>query len=663
MVVRNIFIPVLIVLTLSVSGQKPASRFVLGKLTDTVDKSTVLELHIVDRKTGKPLPARLNIQCSDGNHVDGSGRGLYADGRFFVDGRTSITCPAGRTSISVGSGPEYVPLMLEIDLTEGKHSVVEAQLEQWFSTAARGWYSGDNHVHAQHDSKAAVKTDLVYTALQARANGLDYVTEAGSHIAVDHDNDLSSDDFIFTAADEVRPGVFVGHLNTPGISEPLGKRWLAGIRKQPLPAQAITTKVAELGGVTIYTHPLMPRHQLHWMGAAELWSDMVHRRCADGIDVDNLSTELLLYAALNLGNKMAVSSSSDAALGRTKTLSPGGRRVYSHADRFTYERIIDGIRQGRTFATNGGPLFAFLTVDGKQLGETVSWQQRELVRANIEVHGLHRVDVAELIVNGAVVQSFRFNGSRLKTTVNIRVSEAPGWVLLRARDSDGNWVVTSPVYLDGSVDFQPPTFAGAAIFEINNTARGVQLRREFHAHAIVSVSPDQNLRTVIIQKDGKIWKSFSAGTPAQEYRLTPVTEFGDNYEASYVFVKDKKGRANHFQADWPVSQSGWYSLSGVTQDGESVATDAVYYDAGSTVSHEISSARVVGWRTELVLHGYGEDLPLAEIKLPFEGDHWWYPKNAYSMMTAVLDGYSYSEGPWGKSEGKRRFKAIKNRVQ
>ena len=66
----------------------------------------------------------------------------------------------------------------------------------------------------------------------------------------------------------------------------------------------------------IHTHPLTPPHQMHWMGAAEVLSDAVLGRCADALDLDGQASELLWFAVLNLGNRVAASSYTDCALGR-----------------------------------------------------------------------------------------------------------------------------------------------------------------------------------------------------------------------------------------------------------------------------------------------------------------------------------------------------------
>ena len=46
----------------------------------------------------------------------------------------------------------------------------------------------------------------------------------------------------------------------------------------------------------------------------------------DALDVDGQARELLWFAVLNLGNRVACSSSTDCALGRRSTPSPGDRR-------------------------------------------------------------------------------------------------------------------------------------------------------------------------------------------------------------------------------------------------------------------------------------------------------------------------------------------------
>src|SRR5262249_51196854 len=54
-----------------------------------------------------PLPVRVVVTASDGTHPDGSGRGVYANGRFFAESSFSVELPSGRTAIALRSGPDY----------------------------------------------------------------------------------------------------------------------------------------------------------------------------------------------------------------------------------------------------------------------------------------------------------------------------------------------------------------------------------------------------------------------------------------------------------------------------------------------------------------------------------------------------------------------------
>ena len=69
---------------------------------------------------------------------------------------------------------------MDVEAKAGARSGSGPGCRRWFAPEERGWFGGDNHVHAQHDATAAIRTDLEFTALQARADGLSYVTEADS---------------------------------------------------------------------------------------------------------------------------------------------------------------------------------------------------------------------------------------------------------------------------------------------------------------------------------------------------------------------------------------------------------------------------------------------------------------------------------------------------
>jgi hypothetical protein len=639
------------------AGPAPGGHRVVEErpLADPKRAEIVLEARSAGTRP-RPLPVRVIVTAPDGSHPDGSGHGVYADGRFFADGRFTVRVPPGPTRVQLGSGPNYVPLDFRVTARAGRGLRVRAALRRWFAPEARGWYGGDNHVHAQHDEGAQVRTGLDYAALQARADGLSFITEAGSNVSYDLVDKLDTKDFLLRYAPELRPGPFVGHRNTPGIAHPIPAERYEQFVRRPLPTPAITAAVHELGGAVIYTHPLTPVHQLHWMGSAEALSDAVLGRCADAFDTDSRATELLWFALLNLGNRVAVSSYTDCALGRAETPSPGDRRVYCHAGEFTYPAIVRALRQGRTFATNGGPVFPFFTLDGREPGDTIPDGADHTLRARVEVRSLYPLRRAELYGRGRVVKTFDVASKKGEVRLAHDFPAAGGgaWYAFRAEDSRGHWALTSPVYVGPR---RPPRESSAVLLEVSNHTRYVELRRDFFAHLIVTVRPGDALKEVRLLRDGAVVRSFK---PGAGNRLTggqvPVTGPAGEYGPGWVWHREG-GSPVHFQADWPVKGGGWYSARATTATGRVLTSDALHYDAREPNSRALSVARLRGGDTEFSLWGYGEEMPLSAVRVPFRGDHWWYPDHTFWRVRAHFGGPPEVLEGGGNRRAAGRFRA------
>ena len=230
-----------------------ASRLNVVKTESIPGDDAELQIEVVEQGTGgestNRLPARVTITDSGKKHPDGSGRGVYADGRFFVDGQFTVKVPAGETQVLIQCGPHTVPLDEKVTAVKGAGTQLRVSMERWFDPQKLGWYCGDNHVHTQHDRKTAIRVGPEYTALQARANDLAFITEADTEITSEMGREYDTETFLYRAAPEIRPGPFVGHLNTPGISHPLPPDRYQQLVKRPLPRQSLHAAVAGRGSV------------------------------------------------------------------------------------------------------------------------------------------------------------------------------------------------------------------------------------------------------------------------------------------------------------------------------------------------------------------------------------------------------------------------------
>jgi hypothetical protein len=393
------------------------------------------------------------------------------------------------------------------------------------------------------------------------------------------------------------------------------------------------------------------------MGATESLCDAILGNCADAFDVSNRGEELIWFAILNLGNRIAVSGSTDAVLLRRDTIPPGARRVYAKAGKLDYKSIVEAIRKGRTFATNGGPIFPFFNIDGKEVGEVIEISSRNGFRGKLEIHHLHPLKSVEIIRKGKIYadllrEAKSVSSSQFTTSFMFDIEEGEkAWYVARVEDERGNWAITSPIYFSKPNSRTPR--ASLIAMEIGNFTRFCELRPQFYVHIIVSTSLGR-LKRVLLLRDGKILREFSSeeGNFTPSGKL-PVTEMDGEYQEGWTWHPNP-ARAYHFQADYPVKESGWYKVIVETESGKA-SSDEIYFDGENPNSQQISLLNLKGENMELRLWGYGEEMAIKDIMLPFEGDHWWYPQNEFWEIEASFEGHRYLYSG-GYEKAKERFK-------
>lgn len=101
---------------------------------------------------GKPTTARFTITDAAGRVYPPQAKRLAPD-LFFqkqvyrADGGV-ILLPPGKFRVEAGRGPEYRLLRQDIEVRPAESGTLTAKLERWIDPVARGWYSGDHHIHA-----------------------------------------------------------------------------------------------------------------------------------------------------------------------------------------------------------------------------------------------------------------------------------------------------------------------------------------------------------------------------------------------------------------------------------------------------------------------------------------------------------------------------------
>lgn len=102
---------------------------------------------------GQPTTAAFVIRDTQGRVYPNPARRLAPDFFFHdqvyrADGET-VRLPPGQYVVEVSRGPEYIVQKYPLTVhAERRTQRADFQLQRWIHPAARGWYSGDHHVHA-----------------------------------------------------------------------------------------------------------------------------------------------------------------------------------------------------------------------------------------------------------------------------------------------------------------------------------------------------------------------------------------------------------------------------------------------------------------------------------------------------------------------------------
>src|SRR5262249_53073718 len=68
----------------------------------------------------------------------------------YAHHKAEYELPAGRYEASVVHGPEYHEARVTFEIRPGETTAQAVALKRWTNSRARGWYSGESHIHANY---------------------------------------------------------------------------------------------------------------------------------------------------------------------------------------------------------------------------------------------------------------------------------------------------------------------------------------------------------------------------------------------------------------------------------------------------------------------------------------------------------------------------------
>ncbi len=427
-----------------------------------------LRVSVLDDDTGRPTPAMVQLvwkTCGldrrPSTAIDltpqfnGQGRltsqrpailpGALARSYWCVDGPFDMAVPPGEWEIAIRRGAEHTAIIERFTLRAGEREERIYRPRRWIDMPARGWFSGDDHVHCRILSDA--DADRLMSYVRAEDIWLANVVKMGDIRRTFFEQRGFGRDFrVIRDARVLSPGQEcprthqqIGHtlaMNTTSLVRDTEQYYLYDTVFDAIHAQGGLTGYAHVNADLFFVHRDMsvnvPRGKVDF---------------AEVLQFGNLGTTLW-YEFLDLGMPLTAASGSDIPWGGT--IGEGRMLAYLGRPTFTADAWFDAVRAGRTFVTSG-PMLE-LDVEGALPGATLEIDADRAVRVRARIAADPARGGArelEIVAHGEVVASRRAGAPKQRDiAVEIDVPIAGGaWIAARGTGADGSVAHTTPVYV------------------------------------------------------------------------------------------------------------------------------------------------------------------------------------------------------------------------
>jgi TolB protein len=398
---------------------------------------------------------------------------------FYTDdsGTAYLDLPAGKYTVIATGGLELKPFRKQIEVTGGRVAEIEAVMPPLDFNSEGHWVASDVHVHMNY--AGTYRNTTRHLVEQGEGEGLKVIHELTVNKEqrfpdmpfVQFGHDLGSDPDISVVQGQEFHTSYWGHRGILNLKQHLllpgyaGYPNTAAASLYPMNADVYDMGHAQ-GALVGAVHPFdevpdpfaKPAQRI----TDELPVDVVLGKL-DYMEIvgfsDHKSTAAVWYKLLNLGFKLPAAGGTDATTDYAAPIrgQMGFDRVYVWTPGWParIDTWMDGLKQGRTFATNG-PLVEF-KLGGQMVGGEVKFDTpQSAVPFTARLRSIVPVDHLEVVCNGKIAQSLKLEGARESADASgaVPLSES-GWCVLRAWSEKAEYPVmdnyeyatTSPVYV------------------------------------------------------------------------------------------------------------------------------------------------------------------------------------------------------------------------
>ncbi|MFC1737080.1 CehA/McbA family metallohydrolase [Candidatus Hydrogenedentota bacterium] len=396
----------------------------------------------------------------------------------------------GEVNFSFTKGFEYLAHSVTLELREGERIKKTIKLKRWANMPAKGYYSGDTHIHANYfQAPDYVKPADVLLRMKGEDLNVGNIMVANANVDHLHDkeyfeghpNSVSEDNYIVYYNEEHRNQGFYGHLcliDLKSLVEPLHTGWVVTSSPADYPhLAAIERKTRAQNGFISYAHPTNTGKSIKEKNDFKKWAEEMSKSphgCAamempidlafglvDSMDIMSYASKTpltveLWQALLNCGFRLPGAAGTDCFLnhGINAAILGTGRVYVKTGDKLTYRDWVDELRAGRCFVTNG-PMVEF-DLGGSEPGDAIDLSSGESRNVTVTITGSSQypLDSIQLVRNGEVIAETSLQGAKdgkLKEKITLT---GPGWyqaLVSGGRQDDvamgSLFAATSPIYV------------------------------------------------------------------------------------------------------------------------------------------------------------------------------------------------------------------------
>ena len=415
-----------------------------------------IEITVVDEATRKPLACRLHVRDAAGKPVKPAGLPFWRD-HFVCAGSATLDLPAGEYSYEVEHGPEWSRASGTFTATVHK---AEVGLKRLADLKRGGWWSGDLHIHRAleeaelHASAEDLhiapvitwwnKTNL-WASKPAPAELLRRTADGRFIFAMAGEDEREGGALLYfhlprpvpiTAATREHPSpmTFLEEARrTPGAHVDIEKPFWWDV-----PVWAASGKVDTIGLANNH----MCRGQMYENEAWGRPRDATRLPAPRG---NGFWTQEIYYHLLDCGLRISPSAGSASGVLPNPV---GYNRVFVHVGpELTWEGWWEGLRQGRSFVTNG-PLL-IVRANGRLPGSAFTSDGEIELKASVTSND--PISSVEIVRNGRVERSISLAELEKTGSLGTLRFKSSGWFLVRCfaeSDKTFRFASTAPFYVE-----------------------------------------------------------------------------------------------------------------------------------------------------------------------------------------------------------------------